>query len=159
MHCVEGKKKKGKKRKMENNELAKTLRELAQVDIDTVHTYNRVLDEISDEIVRARLAEFRDNHVKHIADLSHEIRSLGGQPPELTKDFKGYVIEAFAALRTAVGMKSAMKALKTAEKINYKHYGDIVSKDAPSGLKELLRKHFTDEKIHLDYIDSNLKAL
>ena len=144
---------------MENNELIRELRQLAQVDIDTVHTYNKVLDEISDEIVRARLTEFRDNHIKHITDLAAEIRSLGGKPPELTKDFKGYVIEAFAALSTAVGMKGAMKALKAAEKINYDHYGDIVSKNAPSSLKELLRKHFTDEKIHLDYIDSNLKAL
>jgi hypothetical protein len=84
---------------------------------------------------------------------------MGGDPPELAKDFKGYVIEAFAALRTVAGMKSAMKALKTAEKINYNHYGEIVSKNAPSNLKELLRKHFTDEKIHLDYIESNLKAL
>ncbi len=144
---------------MDNNELAKALEELAQVDIDTVHTYNRVLDEISDEIIQARLADFRDNHIKHIGDLCAEIRLLGGDPPELTKDFKGYVIEAFAALSTAAGMKSAMKALKTAEKINYKHYGEIVSKNAPSNLKELLRKHFTDEKIHLDYIESNLKAL
>lgn len=150
---------KGEKKKMENNELIRELGQLAQVDIDTVHTYNRVLDEISDEIVRARLTEFRDSHIKHITDLAAEIRSLGGQPPELTKDFKGYVIEAFAALRKAVGMKSAMKALKTAEKINYDYYGNIVSKNAPSSLKELLRKHFTDEKIHLDYIDSNLKAL
>ncbi len=144
---------------MDNNELAKALEELAQVDIDTVHTYNRVLDQIPDEIIRARLSDFRDNHIKHTGDLCAEIRSLGGEPPELTKDFRGYVIEAFAALRTVVGMKSAMKALKTAEKINYKHYGEIVSKNAPSHLKELLRKHFTDEKIHLDYIESNLKAL
>ena len=56
-------------------------------------------------------------------------------------------------------MKGALKALKTVEEITNRHYGEAVSKDAPPALKEILRKHFTDEKIHLDYIDSNLEAL
>ena len=51
---------------MDHNDLLKKLKELAQVDIDTVHTYNRVLDEISDEIVHSRLTEFRDNHISHL---------------------------------------------------------------------------------------------
>ncbi|MFO8085939.1 MAG: ferritin-like domain-containing protein [Desulfobacterales bacterium] len=144
---------------MDTNDLIKKLKELAQADIDTVHTYNRVFDEISDEIVRSRLTEFRDNHINHIAAISEEIRNLGGEPPELTRDFKGYIIEAFAVLGTVVGMKSALKALKTAENITYRYYSQIIPKDLPSPLKERLRKHFSDEKIHLEYIDNNLKVL
>ncbi len=144
---------------MENNTLIKELKELVQVDIDTVHTYNRVLDEISDEIVRSRLTAFRDNHIDHIAVISEEIRSLEGDPPKLTKDFKGYVIEAFAALRKAVGMKSALKALKTAENITCRYYGRMVSEETPSTLKDRLRKQFSDKKNHLEYINNNLKVL
>jgi ferritin-like protein len=144
---------------MDSNNLIKKLQELAQVDIDTVHTYNRVLDEISDDIVRTRLTAFRDNHINHITAIMEEIQSLGGEPPKLTKDFKGYVIEAFAVLSTAAGMKSALKVLKAAETISYHYYGQIISKDIPEILKENLRKHFSDEKIHLEYIDNNLKVL
>jgi hypothetical protein len=144
---------------MENNNLIKELKELVQVDIDTVHTYNLVLDEISDEIVRSRLTAFRDSHINHIADISEEILSLGGEPPKLTKDFKGYVIEAFAFLRKAVGMKSALKALKTAENITCRYYGRMVSEETPSTLKDRLRKQFSDKKNHLEYINNNLKVL
>jgi uncharacterized protein (TIGR02284 family) len=144
---------------MNTKELIGVLQELVQVDIDTVHSYNRVLDEIADDVVRSRLKAFRDTHLNHIAALSDEIRSLGGEAPKLTRDFKGYVIEAFTALRTAAGMKSALKALKTNEKITNHYYGETVSKEIPSALKELLREHFSDEKIHLDYITNNLKVL
>jgi hypothetical protein len=145
--------------KMEKNDLIKELQELAQVDIDAVHTYNRVLDQISDEIVHSRLTSFRDNHINHIVAVSDQIRALGAEPPELEKDFKGYVIDAFAALSVSVGMKSAMRALKTVESITNRYYGNSISKNIPSDLKELLRKHFSDEKIHLEYIENNLKVL
>jgi hypothetical protein len=144
---------------MDRNDLLKKLQELAQVDIDIVHTYNRVLNEISDEIVHSRLTAFRDNHINHLTALMEEIESIGGEPPKLTKDFKGYVIEAFAVLSTAAGMKSALKVLKAAETISYEYYGQIISKDIPDILKERLRKYFSDEKIHLEYIDNNLKVL
>jgi ferritin-like protein len=144
---------------MDRNDLLKKLQELAQVDIDTVHTYNRVLDEISDEIVHSRLTEFRDNHINHLTAIMEEIQSIGGEPPKLTKDFKGYVIEAFAVLSTAAGMKSALKVLKAAETISYEYYGQIISENVPDKLKERLRKYFSDEKIHLEYIDNNLKVL
>jgi hypothetical protein len=145
---------------MEKTEVLKILRASAQLDIDTVHSYNRVLDEISDEIIRSRLTSFRDDHLNHIAALADEIRTLGGEAPQMSKDVKGYVIETFAILRAKVGgMKSAMEALKTTEEITNRHYGQIVSKDVTPPLKDLLRRHFSNEKIHLRYINDNLKAL
>lgn len=144
---------------MQENELIEKIKELVQMDIDTVHAYNRALDEISDKIMRSRLTAFRDNHQNHIADLSYQIRILGGQAPEPTKDFKGFILEAFTALRIATGTKGALKALKTVEEITNRYYGNVVSETVPEALKDMLRRHFSDEKIHLDYISSNLQAL
>lgn len=144
---------------MQTDQLIEILRELAQVDIDAVHSYNRVLDEISDNVVRARLTSFRDEHQQHMQAIADEIRTLGGEVPESTKDFKGYAVEAFAVLRTTTGgMKNALKALKTAEEITNRYYSRKVSKEAPAAVKDLLRKHFSEEKIHLDYINENVKA-
>ena len=144
---------------MKKDKTIDELEQLAQADIDAVHTYDRVLDEINDDIIRSRLDEFRKQHVDHIVALSEEIRSMGGQPPELTKDFKGYAIEAFAAIGAAVGMKSALKALEAAERITLSYYDEMVSSKVSPSMKDLLRKHFTDEKIHLEYLENNLKAL
>jgi hypothetical protein len=69
-------------------------------------------------------------------------------------------MEAVAALRaTAGGMKSALKALKTAEEISNRHYEQIFLQDLPPDLKQLLREQYSEENLHLDYINENLKSL
>jgi hypothetical protein len=62
-----------------------------------------------------RLLKFEDNHRNHISGLSLQIKELGGQPPEYSQDIKGYVIEAFTAIRSFTGLKGALAAMKTTE--------------------------------------------
>lgn len=144
---------------MKEKEIIQALSELVQVDIDAVHSYKRAVKEVDDRIIRDRLTAFQKEHHEHIRVLFEQIRDLGGQPPAYSQDFKGYVIEAFAVLRSFSGMKGALKALKTTEEITNRYYADMVSRKVPASAKEILRTHFTEEKIHLDYIRSNLEAL
>jgi len=144
---------------MKKNDLVEAISSLIQLDIDTVYAYDQAIGEIEDKIIQARLTDFRDAHRHHSERLSEEIRSLGGTPPKSTKDFKGYAIEAFTALRGFTGMKGALKALKTVEEFTNRQYAEIVSQDVPAPIKEIFRKYFSEEKIHLKYIDSNLEAL
>lgn len=144
---------------MEENELIQVLSKLVQVDIDALHVYNQTAREVEDEVMRGRVEEFRTDHRNHIDALSVEIRALGGKPPELSLDFKGFVIEGFAVLRSLTGMKAALKALKTTEKITSRYYGEAIPRDIPDPIKDILRKHFSDEKVHLGYFDSNLHAI
>ena len=132
---------------------------LVQLDIDAVHAYDHVLKEIDDPIIKQRLLNFQEEHRNHISGLSKHIEELGGQPPEPSQDFKGYVIEAFTAIRSVTGLKGALKAMKITEEITNRYYGEVVSWKAPSEVKEILRTYFSEEKIHLDYITSNLHAM
>ena len=43
---------------MEKGDLEKILQDLIQVDIDAVHSYARILGEVSDQVVRSRLEDF-----------------------------------------------------------------------------------------------------
>jgi len=144
---------------MQNEELVELLRELVQLDIDTVEAYRQAAGSIEDEIMRKRLEEFAQNHLDHIEMLSQEIERTGGQPPDLSKDLKGLLIKGFAMLRSATGTQGALKALLAAEEINVKDYGNAVSQDVPGSVKALLRKFFTEERNHLEYIQNNLEAL
>ena len=56
-------------------------------------------------------------------------------------------------------MKAALKALKLTEQITNKYYGEVIPQDILDPVKDILRRHFSDEKIHLDYFKSNLRAL
>lgn len=144
---------------MNEKDLIAALSNLVQLDIDAVHAYNQAIKEIDDSIIKDRLLKFQEDHRKHIDVLSQQITDLGGQPPEQSKDFKGYVIEAFAAIRSFTGMKGALKGIKTTEEITYRHYSELVSQETPSEIKEVLRTYFSEEKVHLDYIASNLQAM
>lgn len=144
---------------MEKHDQIEMLKDLAQVDIDAVHSYNRVLDKITDELLRTRLTEFRDTHLQHIAELSDAIRVLGGQAPDMSKDFKGFAIEAFTVLRKVTGMKGALKALKTIEEISNHYYRKAIPEEVPPIIKDIFRKHLSDERNHLEYIRNNLQAM
>jgi uncharacterized protein (TIGR02284 family) len=144
---------------VKEKDLIEAMSKLVQLDIDAVHAYDQAIKEIDDPIMRDRLEKFQADHRAHIDGLSKKIEDLGGRPPEQSKDFKGYIIEAFAAVRSFTGLKGALAAMKTTEEITNRHYGEIVSWDAPAEVKEVLRTYFSEEKVHLDYMVSNLKAL
>jgi uncharacterized protein (TIGR02284 family) len=144
---------------VKEKELIETMSKLVQLDIDAVHAYEQAVKEIDDPIIKERLLKFQSEHHRHINDLSKQIDDLGGQPPEPSKDFKGYLIEAFTAIRSFTGLKGALQSLKITEEIANRYYGEVVSREAPSEVKEALRTCFSEEKIHLDYISSNLQTL
>jgi rubrerythrin len=146
---------------MNENEkdLIKAMSNLVQLDIDAVHAYDQAIKEIDDPIIKERLLTFQEDHRNHIRTLSEQIKILGGRPPVESQDFKGYVIEAFAAIRSFTGLKGALKSVKTAEEITNRYYAEVVSWKAPPEVKENLRTYFSDEKIHLEYITSNLKTI
>jgi len=144
---------------MNEKNLIEALSNLVQLDIDAVHAYDQALKEIDDAIIKDRLQTFQNDHRNHISGLSKQIEELGGQPPEYSQDIKGYVIEAFTAIRSFTGLKGALKAIKTTEEITNRYYGEVVSWKAPSAAKEVLQTYFSEEKVHLDYITSNLQAM
>ena len=144
---------------MKEKELIAALSSLVQLDIDAAHAYDQAVKEIDDAIIRNRLLKFQKEHRLHIDGLSSQIVALGGQPPDHTQNFKGYVIKAFTAIQSVAGMKGALRAIKATEEITNRYYGEVVSWEAPSEVKEMLRTYFSEEKIHLDYITSNLQAL
>ena len=144
---------------MKGDALVKLLTDLIQLDIDTVEAYRQAAGRVDDDIMRRRLEKFAQEHLGHIEILSQEIESAGGQAPKLSKDLKGLLIKGFAALRSTTGTRGALKALETAEEINVKEYGNAVSQDVPGSVKAVLRKFFSEERIHLEYIQNNLEAL
>ncbi len=144
---------------MENNQLIEVLTRLLQVDFDAVYSYDQALPKIEDAVMRSRLTEFRHSHQLHIHDLSEAIRRMGAEPPEVSNDFRGFFMGGVSALRSLSGTKGALKALQSVEEMTNREYGEVVSWKAPDDIRELLRKQFTDVKIHLDYISSNLQAL
>jgi uncharacterized protein (TIGR02284 family) len=139
---------------MKNEDLVKILYHLAQLDIDAVHAYNQALENITDEAIHKNITNFRNDHIRHIDDLSKQIHQHNGEPPIRTKDFKGYLIEGFTSLRSITGTEGALKAMEFNEVLTNKTYKEALEEnnDLPIEIRALIQRNYADEKRHLEYI-------
>jgi len=142
---------------MEKNEAVKRLNDLIKLDIDASHAYDQAIKEIDVTAVKDRITSFRDDHLRHVQDLSRLVRDMGGQPAEHTRDFKGYLIEGFTALRSKTGTAGALKAMKTNEQLTNKKYGDARSAGFDQTAMSVIEKNYDDEKRHLQYIEEAIR--
>lgn len=142
---------------MNNAEIAKKLTKLAQLDIDAVEAYNQAIESIDNTKLHQAISRFRDDHIRHIDELSAAIHALGEEPPKRTQDIKGFLIEGFTAIRSATGLEGALKAMRTNEKLTNNAYEDALSWELPPDIKALIEKNRSDEKRHLDFIENALE--
>lgn len=135
------------------SEIIDNLNSLVQLDIDAVRAYQQAIDEIDISNVRDPLISFRQDHERHINDLSDAVRKLGGQPPEVKPDFKGFLLEGFTAIRSKTGTEGALRAMKINEKITNKAYRNAMAWVLPPDVYDVVRRNRDDEQRHLHAID------
>ncbi len=133
-----------------------TLKSLMQLDIDAVHAYTQAIENIEHRAVREQLTAFRGDHERHVTDLSQCIRRLGGDPPERQRDFKGFLIQGFTAIRSLTGTEGALKAMKSNEQTTNKHYREALAVQFPPDVRSVIERNYEDEKRHLAYVDDAL---
>jgi uncharacterized protein (TIGR02284 family) len=141
---------------VDDQKLVKNLGSLAQLDIDAVFAYSQAIDGIDVPSVREQLVSFRSDHERHISDLSAIIRRHGGEPPEHARDFKGFLIEGFTAIRSMTGTEGALKAMQSNEQTTNKKYSEAMSWEVPADVRSLIQRNFDDEKRHLRAIEQML---
>ncbi len=141
---------------MDNKEIADKLISLCQLDIDAIHAYNKATGNIDQLDIKNSIAKFQGDHERHVKELSDMIRSYGSEPPEFSKDFKGFMLQAFTSIRSVTGIEGALKALRGGEKMTNRAYDDAVKQNFPPLVMVLLRRNYDDEQRHLNYIDQAL---
>jgi rubrerythrin len=130
---------------------------LVQLDIDAVQAYGQAIDNIDIPEIRERLDDFREDHERHIDELSAAIRRLGGEPPERAADFKGYLIEGYTAIRGAMGIAGALRAMKMNEILTNTTYEQALALDLPNDVMAIIGRNREDERRHLAYIEAVLE--
>lgn len=138
---------------MQTSEILKELNSLTQLDIDAIHAYDQALSHIDVLSIKDQLTQFRDDHHRHVRDLSDAIRRLGGQPPSFQKDFKGFLIQGMTSARSSTGTEGALKAMKTNEQLTNRNYSQAVNMGFPDDIKAIVERNFRDEQRHLATIE------
>lgn len=139
-------------------EMADELGDLLHLDVDAVQAYNEAIERIEEHEIRTKLSTYRDDHQRHVAELTDAIRTMGQEPPAPKPDLKGMLIEGMTALRSAMGTDQALKAMRQNETITNKAYERINEKYWPENVREMLQRGLADERQHLSYIEQHLSV-
>jgi uncharacterized protein (TIGR02284 family) len=129
----------------------KHLSSLIQLDVDAIQAYNQAIENTDVPEVRERLVEFRDDHERHVLNLSDEVRALGGEPPERKRDVKGFFIESFTAIRSR-STEGALKAMRMNEELINRTYEKALAAELTDNARRLVREAYEDEQSHLEYV-------
>ncbi|MCF6159100.1 MAG: ferritin-like domain-containing protein [wastewater metagenome] len=140
-------------------EIAKNLSLLIQLDVDAVYSYDQVIKEVDDPVIRDQLNMYRRDHMRHIDELSRIMASLGETPIKRMPDFKGFLTPGFMTLLNLTGTEGALRGLESNEKVASKIYHDARSWYMPPEIKDLIEKHSNDEYEHVRYIQERLGVI
>jgi uncharacterized protein (TIGR02284 family) len=145
---------------MEKAKMINLLSDLMQQEINIIHIYDEAIEGVKDPVVRDRLAKFKQTHDRHVRNLSQAVRELGDHPPSPSRDLQGAVSEKVAKIRSSMsGTEGALKALGGAEEKLGDRYRTLVPDHMPDATTGVLKQHLSDQKLHLDYINLNIKSL
>lgn len=143
---------------MESGRIIVRLNDLIQLDRDAVQAYELALQRIDVPLVSERVAAFRDDHRRHVAELETLVRGMGGTPPAPAPDMRGVVTGGLTALRSATGTKGALAAMQANEVPTNRAYEEAVDLDLPPDLRALIERNRDDERRHLAYIGHALAS-
>jgi len=137
---------------MNRDDILNNLEKLIQLDVDATHAYDQAIKNVKEQVIKDKLIQFQSDHRKHVDLLSAKVLELGGTPPELSSDFKGFMISGFTALRSLTGTKGALEAMETNERLTTSRYEEASKLDYPVDVLAIVRSNYADEQRHLSYI-------
>lgn len=137
---------------MNRDDILDNLQKLIQLDVDATHAYDQVIKNVNEQVIKDKLIQFQADHRRHIDLLTAKVLELGGTPPELTSDFKGFIITGFTALRSLTGTKGALEAMETNERLTNSKYEEASRKDFPADVASIVQSNLSDEQRHLSFV-------
>ena len=137
---------------MNADDIIKKLKSLAQLDIDAFHAYNQAIEKLDDLGLRHKMEKFRNDHERHVSEISDMIREMGGEPPEFKRDFKGFLIEGWTSLRSLTGNQGVLAAMVANESLTNRRYSEAAQLSLPAEVHALIASNYEDEKEHLAFI-------
>jgi rubrerythrin len=140
-------------------EVVADLNDLLQLEHDAVQGYNLAIGQIEDAAHLRTLEGFRDDHQRHIEEISRLIRERNSLPVQLPHLPTGPMKAAMQALATPGGDREVLMAFKTNEGQVRDRYRDLVAKPYPAEVLDVLRRASEDEEVHYTWVLETLELM
>ncbi|WP_437680776.1 PA2169 family four-helix-bundle protein [Sorangium sp. So ce131] len=135
-------------------DVIEVLNDLIQLDRDAIASYEQAIKACEHVQTREMLARFRDDHARHVVDLSAHVAALGGVAAQ-DRDLKGKIIEGFTAI-TSVGDHSALLAMRGNEELSNRYYEAALNEALTTEARDIVERNYGDEQRHLAWIKDAL---
>jgi rubrerythrin len=139
--------------------LISKLNDLIQLDYDAIVSYDHAIEHCDDWQVRTDLELFRGDHQRHIHDLGRVIRALDGNPLDPHRDLKGVVLEGLTTVRSLGGTLSALRAMRTNEKLTNRTYRKAADLALAPIARVVVDQNYADELRHLAVINAHIERM
>jgi uncharacterized protein (TIGR02284 family) len=135
---------------------AKTLQELTQYEIDGSFIVSQAIDSINNNEIKSSLSTIKQECELNIKELASIINEFGEKAPEYSKDFKGYFMQGYTALRGMTSDQGVLKALHTNIQMLLKAFEKVLNSDIPDNIKSKIRRIYEIDRHHLQYVASRI---
>lgn len=134
------------------------LEDLTRLDYDAVDAYQAAIDRLENPSYRSSLANFREDHLRHIQELSDALTKMGRTPPE-GSDAKSLLTQGKVVMAGLMGDEAILRAMRTNEDdTNTAYQRAVERRDVPDDTREILMRGREDERRHCEWILATLKT-
>ncbi|HEY0833936.1 MAG TPA: ferritin-like domain-containing protein [Azospirillum sp.] len=133
--------------------------DLLQLEYDALPVYTLAISAVGRSEVRDALASFRDDHQRHIRDLSALLRDLGGMRVPLPHLPTGLLKLGVQAAALPGGDRAILLAFKSNEWQSKAKYARHAARPHPPEVADVLRRNAGDEARHYAWACHTLDAL
>jgi uncharacterized protein (TIGR02284 family) len=141
------------------SKLEDLLEDLIALDYDAADAYQAAIDRLENSRFRARLAEFKADHLRHVEELGEIVTSMGRTPPK-GGDMKSILTSGKVVMAGLMGDKAILEAMRTNEADTNTAYERAVNfSGLVSTTREVLQRGLEDERRHCEWILETQKTL
>ncbi len=146
--------------RMPGEAIVRALNELIEMDRDAIGSYDSALKGLGDlPDVGQPLAGFRDDHDRHVRELSVFVRHYGGEPRSSGMGPLGLVTKASAELARLAGGPAIVGALARAERSAVETYQRGLRHPWPLTIREAVERAAADDRRHLAWCEEAERRL
>ena len=125
--------------------------DLIRFDLDAIGAYDEAIDAVTEPMIKDQLRQFRDDHERHVVNLSQIVNRLGGEPPD-RPGARGVIRKTLTKVAGMIGTESVLKAMKSNEEVLNKQYANRANQQFPADVLVVIQKNYADEQRHLAWV-------
>jgi hypothetical protein len=142
---------------LSQKETAKELERLTQYVIDSSFLFSQAHDSLNDQTIREQILSFQQDAEKEITSLSGLIGVYKGKVPTYGRDFKGFFMTGYSAIRGVTSDEGVLRALDTNLQRIIDAFDKSLEKTLPNDVRSAVTSVRGQLKSSADYVAQHIE--